>query len=187
MNAVVLNGVGQQDVGAEVAGQLAAWLAGRGAPAAVFDLTSMEIKPCRGCFECWTTTPGECHQHDAMETVLRRLAHADLIVWITPVAFGGYGYHLKKALDRSIPILLPFFKRYDGEIHHPLRYNTVPRLAAVGILPRPDPDTESIFHRLVGRNARNMHAQSLSLVLHQDEWRDDWAERLAPLVEEGAH
>ena len=182
MNALILNGGGTREPYGGIEGRLSAWLGFRGICASAFDLTQMDIKPCRGCFECWTATPGLCLQHDAMESILPVLATSDLIAWITPVVYGGYGFHLKKALDRSIPILLPFFVKIRGEVHHPMRYGLEPRLAAIGVLPTGDPDTERIFHGLVTRNAVNMHATPVSLVLHEGEADGAWEEHLTPLL-----
>jgi multimeric flavodoxin WrbA len=182
MNALILNGGGRAKPYGEIAGRAESWLAGRSIPAAAFDLTEMDIKPCRGCFGCWTKTPGLCFQHDAMTTILPHLAEAGVVVWITPISYGGYGFHLKKALDRSIPVLLPFFVKIGAEVHHPMRYGTEAGLAAIGVLPGADAESERIFGELVGRNAINMHARSLSLVLRPGEENEPWEERLSPLL-----
>jgi multimeric flavodoxin WrbA len=149
---------------------------------AEFDLTALEIAPCRGCFDCWIKTPGLCFTRDAMDGVLRELARAEFAFWITPIAFGGYGYHLKKALDRSIPILLPFFIKIGGEVHHPLRYDVKRRLAVLGTLPAPDPESERIFHGLVARNSINLHAGSVCLVLQGNAADGRWEDKLDGLA-----
>ncbi len=182
MNALILNGGGAAKPYRDIAERAEAWLAVRKIPAAYFDLTGMEIKPCRGCFACWTKTPGLCFQQDAMGSILPHLAKADVILWITPIAYGGYGFHLKKALDRSIPVLLPFFVKIGAEVHHPMRYGTEARLAAIGILPAADAESERIFGELVRRNSINMHARALSLVLHAGEENASWEGRLEPLL-----
>ena len=52
----------------------------------------------------------------------RALVHSDLVVFLTPVTFGGYSSELKKALDHVIPILQPFMQKRGGETRHPQRY-----------------------------------------------------------------
>jgi len=128
----------------------------RGWNAAAFDLDKMNIKPCRGCFACWVKHPGVCAIQDDEADILKATVAADIRLMLTPVTFGGYGSALKKALDRSIPILLPFFIRVGGEVHHPQRYDGTRKILAVGTLPQPDPEAERIFHHLVCRNALNM-------------------------------
>jgi multimeric flavodoxin WrbA len=36
------------------------------------DLTNLDLKPCRGCFKCWTVTPGKCIQTDDMQALLEK-------------------------------------------------------------------------------------------------------------------
>lgn len=121
-----------------------------------FALAGMDIKACRGCFSCWVKTPGRCIIEDDQEAILRATAASDRVVWLTPITFGGYSPELKKALDRIIPIILPFFTRVRGETHHPLRYPLRRRLLAIGTQKREDADEAGIFRRLVGRNALNL-------------------------------
>jgi multimeric flavodoxin WrbA len=122
----------------------------------IFDLDGMTIKPCRGCFACWVKHPGICAIKDDQEAILREMAASDLWVFLTPVTFGGYSSALKKALDRAIPVLLPFFIKVNGEIHHPQRYQNSRRLVILGTQPEADEEAERIFHGLAHRNALNM-------------------------------
>jgi len=180
MNALILNGGGLAKLYQEIVARADAWTRQHGATTLAFDLTSMNIKPCRGCFGCWVKTPGICFARDDMDRIMPHLASSDWLIWITPIAFGGYGYHLKKALDRSIPILLPFFRRVAGEVHHPLRYeHNDRRLDVLGVLSSADPESERIFHDLVRRNSLNMHTQPASIVLYRDEEDGRREERLA--------
>jgi multimeric flavodoxin WrbA len=165
--ALILNGGGMAAPYGDLAAHAETWARGRGLATTTFDLTQLEIKPCLGCFTCWLKTPGRCCYKDDMDQVVSRLAATDFQVLITPVSFGGYGYHLKKTLDRSIPILLPFFEWIGNEMHHPLRYAYGKRrLAAIGVLAEADAGSERIFHQLVRRNSINMHAEPISLVLN---------------------
>ncbi len=89
---------------------------------------------------------------------------------LTPVVYGGFGPLLKSAMDRSIPILLPYFKLVQGEVHHPSRYTQQYNLLVVGTLPLPDADKERIFSGLVVRNAINMSSRlSHAGVLYQTD------------------
>ena len=123
-------------------------------------LREIEIAPCLGCFGCWIKTPGVCVIDDAGRDVARQMANSDLIIYLTPLTFGGYSSELKKALDRSIPNLLPLFRLVKGEVHHVKRYPRNPRLIGIGVFAggRADPDEEELFAMLVHRNAINFHA-----------------------------
>jgi multimeric flavodoxin WrbA len=94
--------------------------------------------------------------------VARRIAEeyvkSDVVVLVTPISFGGYASQLKKAVDRMIGIVSPFFQIINGETHHKPRYDRYPALAAIGFLSEPDEEQSEIFRQLVARNATNLHA-----------------------------
>jgi multimeric flavodoxin WrbA len=145
-----------------------------------FSLAGMDIKACRGCFSCWVKTPGHCVIQDDEEHILAATATGDRLIWLTPITFGGYAPELKKALDRSLPVLLPFFTRVRGETHHPLRYPRRRRLLAIGTLKQPDPDSEALFRLLVGRNALNMEdVEAATLIFSGDVSLAEMEKRLA--------
>lgn len=121
-------------------------------------LRDRSIVYCRGCFECWTKTPGICSTKDDAGEVTRAIVRSDLLVLLTPITFGGYSSELKKALDRSIGAVLPFFRRIEGEVHHAARYAKYPPVLAVGVAVDDDPEERAVFTALLARNALNLHA-----------------------------
>jgi len=133
-------------------------------------LRDEKLAYCLGCFECWTKTPGMCRIDDTGRDVARSVIGSDLAIYLTPITFGGYSSELKKAVDRIICLISPFFKRIDGEVHHRARYDRYPGLLGVGVLPAPHPEQEQIFHTLIGRNAINLHAPvHNSVVLYRSQ------------------
>ena len=158
MNTVILDGSVDHDPWLDQAREaLLDELGGLGWQTEVLPLREMEIGHCLGCFGCWIQTPGECLIDDAGRDVARAMIQSDLVVYLTPVTFGGYSSALKKALDRSICLVSPFFTQIDGEVHHRPRYARYPRCIGVGVLPEPDAESEAIFAQLVARNALNLH------------------------------
>jgi len=119
-------------------------------------LEDKNIAYCTGCFGCWIQTPGECVIKDYEETIVKKMVHSDLIIYITPIVFGGYSSILKKALDRQISRILPYFTKIDGEVHHKKRYEKEQSLLGIGILDKPDVEKEEVFKTLVVRNSINM-------------------------------
>jgi len=154
MKALILDGSREGDVltPAAVDGMAAALAARRVAVERVA-LRDSAIAPCAGCFGCWTRTPGECVTADAARDIVRAYVRSDIVVYATPVTFGGYSSHLKAALDRLIPALDPRFAVVGGEVHHRLRYRRYPKTIGLGTLPAPDPEAERMFARLVARNS----------------------------------
>ena len=119
-------------------------------------LEDKNIAYCKGCFGCWVQTPGECLIKDYEETIVKNMVHSDLIIYLTPIVFGGYSSILKKALDRKLSRILPYFMKINGEIHHVKRYEKNPSLLGIGILDKPDAEKEEVFKSLVARNSINM-------------------------------
>jgi len=186
MNITILNGADGNGRGATLralAATIGAEAEVRGWTAMSFDLEAMNIKPCRGCFACWLKHPGTCAIKDDEEPILRALASSDLVVWMTPLAFGGYGPTLKKALDRVIPILLPFFIKVEGELHHPQRYPRRRSLLVFGTQAKPDEEAERIFHGLVQRNALNLNSvRTASRVIREGAAPSEWADDVSNLL-----
>ena len=70
-----------------------------GAEVETVHLIEKKILPCRGCFGCWTGTPGRCVQRDDMDELLPRYRQAELVVWCLPLYYFGMPSHAK-ALSR---------------------------------------------------------------------------------------
>ena len=156
MRALILNGSGEADALTGGIGRtLTRMLGDNGWEVTAFILPGMDIAYCHGCFNCWVKTPGICVIDDAGRDLTRAAAQADLMVFLTPVTFGGYGSALKRAVDRLIPNLLPYFTRVHGEVHHKFRYRQPSKMLAVGTMDVADSETADIFRLLHKRNSIN--------------------------------
>ncbi|MHA1814880.1 MAG: flavodoxin family protein [Candidatus Heimdallarchaeaceae archaeon] len=129
-----------------------------------------EIKPCLGCFKCWVQTPGICIIDDYGREVAKKMIQSDVLVYITPITYGGYSAELKKAVDRSLGLIAPFFRVHENEIHHEMRYDKYPNLLVIGTLDKPSPDQEEIFTTLVKRNVLNLFCPKYtSKIIYTDD------------------
>ncbi len=186
MHALLLNGA-TRDGGYldSVERHLEAALTGAGWETDRVVLRRSKMAACRGCFGCWIATPGICVIDDDAREVARLMVKSDLLVGLTPVVFGGYSADFKKALDRSIGNILPFFIRQAGEVVHARRYPYEWRLAGIGLQERADPDEADLFRRLVARNARNFQCSraGATVLVETDPWGKAAAE-LTRLLEE---
>lgn len=156
MKALVLNGEGKgedlqgyQDLVEEI-------FHDNGIETESIKIRDNNLKYCIGCFHCWIGTPGECIHKDSGNDIARKFINSNIAVFLTPLTFGGYSPDLKIAVDRFIPLILPFFRSVDGETHHSMRYDRGPDLIGIGITDRNDPDEEDIFSTLLERNAINL-------------------------------
>ncbi len=156
--ALVLNGalVGDETL-TPVQEELLRLLEEAGFEVRTYVMRDVPLAHCQGCFECWTRTPGLCRTDgDAGREIAAAMIRSDLSILITRITFGGYSSEIKKALDRCICLMLPFFRRTEGEVHHKKRYDRYPILAGVGVLGAPDDEQETIFRVLLERNAHNI-------------------------------
>jgi multimeric flavodoxin WrbA len=175
MNVVILDGAaaaGSQAV------SLVETLARRaGASVTLYRPDELLLAPCQGDFDCWLKTPGLCRIQDDQGALAQAIHDADLLVYATPLTFGGYSAALKKLVDRMIGLLEPFFTTRDGLTRHTARYPTFPAILGLGWSDGPSEADRQTFAALVRGNAANKGAPwSGSLVFSP---RDaDWARRV---------
>lgn len=161
MKVLVLNGADKSNNAAELVCSILTKKLAKGNHEVNFIcLQDVKIANCLGCFSCWLKTPGICVINDPGRELARSVIQSDLVITITPITFGGYSYHLKKAMDRLIPIISPFFLKINGEFHHKPRYERYPVTISIGLLPETNEDMTKTFQNLVARNALNMHNTS---------------------------
>jgi multimeric flavodoxin WrbA len=180
MNILILDGSRQPVAALEsVKAELRARMEGKGHELEEIILRNKSMNRCIGCFSCWVKRPGLCVFEDDGQKVAGCLANAQLVVILTPITFGGYSSLLKNALDRQLPVLLPFFGKVEGEVHHALRYESYPTMLVVGSIENQDKLHENVFARLAKRNSVNGHApQSNSLVVYDKETREEVSRKL---------
>ena len=123
-------------------------------------LREQKIGNCAGDFFCWVRNPGVCNIDDDNREIAEAIVQSDLVVYLTPVTFGGYSSSLKRMVDHQIQNVSPFFSQVNGETHHEKRYKKYPDFLAVGWMDTPDAHAEAIFRQLTGRNAVNFFAKT---------------------------
>ncbi len=127
----------------------------------IVDLHSKKIQKCCGCFDCWVRTPGECFIKDDSQHICKLVINSDLLLFLTPIVYGGYSSHLKIMLDRIIPLISPFFGMYAGEVHHKPRYEKYPSLIGIGIQSYQSDEEATCFKQIIYRNSLNLHSPSV--------------------------
>jgi len=128
-------------------------------------LRERNIAPCQGCFDCWVKTPGVCRIDDYGRKIAEQMMRSELVIHLTPITFGGYSSELKKVIDRSIPIILPFFRTFKGEIHHKQRYKERPCLIVIGYQDSENGNKEETFKELIYRNSLNMEPKTHKILI----------------------
>jgi multimeric flavodoxin WrbA len=128
MKAIAINASPKMEKG-NTAAILAPFLEGMkqaGAEVEIFCTKKMKVNPCQGDLACWLKTPGQCSQRDDMDSLLPKLAKAEIWIFATPVYVDGMPGSLKNIIDRVLPLVTPFVERRNGHSRHPLREGTIP-------------------------------------------------------------
>lgn len=128
----------------------------------VVALRDLNLRRCTGCFGCWVKTPGRCVQKDEGDIICKHMISADLLVHASPMIMGFVSSLIRRASERLIPTLLPFFQLSKGEIRHLLRYDHYPKF---GLLVEEEPDTDEedielvteIYHQLSEEIQSELH------------------------------
>jgi multimeric flavodoxin WrbA len=159
MRTLILDGSWANDpVAAQVRAALDGQITARGWDADHLLLREQKIGNCAGDFFCWVKTPGVCMTNDANRQIAAAMVRSDLLIYLTPVTFGGYSSALKRVVDHQIQNLSPYFTTINAETHHQRRYQRYPAMLVIGWLDGPDATSEAVFGHLAQRNALNMHA-----------------------------
>lgn len=122
-------------------------------------LHEKNIKPCIGCFRCWHTTPGICSgvKGDEAEEIIKGIINSQLMVFLTPLTYGGYSSEIKKIFGRCLGLVQPGTQIVEGEVHHLKRYNEYPSHLAIGMSIEVDQEEVKLFKTLVDRNSKNFY------------------------------
>ncbi|MDX8341292.1 flavodoxin family protein [Draconibacterium sp. IB214405] len=160
---VILNGDPEKDstpINNEVQ-KLAEYLLAEGAETYVFNIRELEVKHCVGCFDCWLKSPGICRFNDDVETVLREIIKADLLIFASPLIMGMYSALLKRFQDRMIPIIHPYLEIVNNECHHKKRYASYPDLGFIYCANDANEEEIENIKFIHKRIALNIHAELL--------------------------
>mgnify|MGYP006286124715 CR=1 FL=1 len=149
----------------------------------ILNLRDLNLRYCTGCFGCWVKTPGTCSNPDETARILEAVINSDFTLWAAPLRMGYPGELLKRALDKSIPLIHPYFEVVQGEAHHRPRYQNYPRL---GLLVEREDDTDQqdleITSWILSRNALNMKS-ALDFSLTTEVSPGELAERISQPAE----
>lgn len=157
MTVVVLNGASSPtDPAHALCAEVERQLAAQFDTVRAFHLASFDIGHCMGEFDCFVKTPGRCRIHDEGQEIERAVHDAELVVLVTPLHYGGYSAQLKKAVDRLLPLISPFFRKAGDMTHHALRYEHCARWVAIAWDETPSPERARLFRAFAETNALNI-------------------------------
>lgn len=137
-----------------------------GAETETIYLKDLNIKPCRGCFNCWTKTPGVCTQKDDMSLLLEKMRHADIVVYATPLYIFTVSGLMKNFIDRTIPLADPhIIKQGEHYVHLPRYKDAARRSVLISNCGFPERDNFSalvdMFHHFMNNHGSDLVATIL--------------------------
>lgn len=147
-----------------------------------FALATMTLAYCQGEFDCWVKTPGRCRAHDAEASIVQAIHDADRLVLLDAVTFGGHSYALKRAQDRLICLISPFFEKRAALTHHEARYERMPSQYVLGWMPTADASTIATWTALADANALNLLAPHVGAAVVDDTSREAWPAHINTLL-----
>lgn len=104
-----------------------------GADVEVVNLYEKKIKNCIGCLTCWTKTPGTCiHKDDMTKELFTKWLKSDFVVYATPLYHYTVNAEMKAFIERTLPVLEPFFEQRENRTVHPFR-NTPPDAVVLSV------------------------------------------------------
>lgn len=172
--ALVLSALAADPVHGPVVSQLLEEvLAARGYHPHFVDVTTADVRGCRGCGSCGLKTPGRCVIDDDVQDMYRRLVRSDLLVYASPISFGAHRSELKRVLDRFQPLMVPFYVMRDGEMNFRPRYPRRPALLGVGLLGQADIQQGEAYRHLIARHASNMASPVFATAVLGGSWDAD--------------
>ena len=116
-----------------------------GAEVEVVNLREKTVKHCIGCFTCWTKTPGVCvHKDDMTNELYPKWLESDLAVYATPLYHYTMNATMKAFIERTLPVVQPFFEQDDEKSSHPMRHEP-PKAVFLSVAGFPEP---AVFDQL---------------------------------------
>lgn len=187
MDVLVINGSPRRDRGqtARLASLFTDGMREAGANVEFLYSKGLKINDCRGCFNCWGNTPGECIQKDEMSGVLDQIAKADILVLATPVYVDGMTGSLKTLIDRTIPLLHGRFEIRDDHCRHPIRsYVKGGKMVLLSVAGYHEADNfDSLVHH-VQAISKNMNREYAGAILRPIAWAMSGAKEQGVLVDD---
>jgi len=183
MKVLIINGSPRKERGV-TGGLLKPFVAGMedaGAEVETIYSNGYELGDCRGCFNCWSSTPGKCIQDDEMTEILDKVADADLLVLATPVYVDGMTGSMKTLLDRTIPLLHGAFELREDHCRHALREHVkAGKIALVSVCGFYEMDNFDSLINHVKAISRNMNREYVGALLRPYAWI------IEPAIKQGA-
>ena len=134
-------------------------------------ISSGRIKPCTGCFGCWTRTPGACVRNDDISDLGAILSKCDELVIVSRCFYGSYSPFVKCILERCLPYVHPDFEIRNGKMRHRRRYNNTIEITAYFYGEDITEKDKETAVRLIQANAENLSGKAGTVTFVKEAWK----------------
>ena len=134
-------------------------------------ISSGNINPCRGCFGCWTRTPGACVINDDISDMGALLSRCDELVIVSRCYYGSYSPSVKCVLERCLPYVHPDFEIRNGKMRHKRRYTNSFEINAYFYGEDITEKDKETAVKLIRANAENLSAKAGSVTFFKEAWK----------------
>lgn len=127
-------------------------------------LSNMNINYCKGCFVCWTTTPGKCIFKDDMVELLPKIRESDIVILGSPLYCNNITGNLKTFIDRMLPLGTPYFEKDENGLyrHGEEGHDWAPKFIMMSNCGFPEKDHFDCISLWVKRFARNCKGEVIA-------------------------
>jgi len=109
--------------------------------------------------------------------------NSDIVIYATPLYHYTLNATLKAFIERTLPLLEPFFRQFEGKTYHPMR-SKHPKVVFLSVAGFPDPeifDPLSAWVRYIFGKNKNLiaeiyrpMAEAMGLAISQNKARTFW-------------
>lgn len=139
---------------------------------AFISASSSHVKPCYGCNGCLDITYGKCVFRDDMDDILPILIKGDILLYTSPLVWGGFSYDIKKILDKTALIGDRFYSVRNKEMVKGT-IAKMNKIVGIGVSQGPQLKGQTVFENLMRETGTIMNIQSVGRVvesiLNQEE------------------
>ena len=122
---------------------------------------------CKGCFDCWVKTPGQCILKDGYERLGELMGRSKTIRIVSRCVYGSESPFVKSVLDRSIGYVLPLFTVHKGRMRHQKRYQNTLTFQVLFYGVSANSSEAETAQRLVQAQARNLMIQTVEISFYE--------------------
>ena len=122
---------------------------------------------------------------DISRDINKSFIGSNIAIFVSLVKYGCHAPAVRRALDRMLPNILPYFRKIKGEVHHKPRYRKYPNFAAFGYGEDITDGEADTFRSLCAANAINLQAKKAETYIIREETElDDILDSFGKYIEE---